>query len=134
MTLRLVAAATILTLALAAETDLPVEDGIDGACAAYYHASHARSPPRARLDVQLCVAGAAHSERSSAPGNSRPRRGGAGRHVARVRPAVCHDGTTVDPAGAAAARAIAAGLLLDPQRAVADGAAGLQPAVSLVRG
>src|SRR5918993_5132328 len=31
-------------------------------------------------------------------------------------------------------RAIAAGLLLDPQRAVADGAAGLQPAVSLVRG
>jgi hypothetical protein len=40
-------------------------------------------------------------ERSSAPGNSCPRRLGACGHVARVRPAVCHDGTTVDPAGAA---------------------------------
>ena len=38
------------------------------------------------------------------------------------------------PPGEAAARAAAAGALHDPQRAAADGAAGLQPAVSLVRG
>ena len=40
----------------------------------------------------------------------------------------------VDCAGEAAARAVAAGALHDPQRAAADGATRLQPAVSLVRG
>ena len=42
-------------------------------------------------------------------------------------------GPPVDSARAAAAGAVAADLLLDSQRAAADGAARLQPAVSLVR-
>ena len=60
------------------------------------------------------------------------------RALARLSPqfgqAVYQFRAAVDPAGEAVARVAAAGALHDPQRAAADGAAGLQPAVSLVRG
>ena len=54
--------------------------------------------------------------------------------VAALRAALCADRPPVDSARAAAARVAAAGAVHDSQRAAADGAAGVQPAVSLVRG
>ena len=52
---------------------------------------------------------------------------------AGVRRALCPDRPAVDRAGEAAAGDAAAGLLLDPLGAAADGAAGVRPAVPLVR-
>ena len=52
----------------------------------------------------------------------------------RVRPPVCPVRPPLDSARAAVARLAAAGAVYDSQRATADGAAGLQPAVPLVRG
>src|SRR5262249_31141664 len=50
-----------------------------------------------------------------------------------VRATVSEDWSAVDPPREAPARALAAGLVLHPQRTTAHGAARLQPAVSLVR-
>src|SRR6476619_2863763 len=50
-----------------------------------------------------------------------------------VRQALRRHGPGLDPTGAVAAVVAAAGVLLDPLRAAADGAARLQPALSLVR-
>ena len=61
-------------------------------------------------------------------------RSGAGAAVAALRRAVREFRPAVDSAGEAAAGAAAAGAVHDSQRAAADGATGLQPAVSLVRG
>ena len=89
---------------------------------------------RARIDVQLRLAGGAGAAGSSAARDPPDHRSGARAAVAALRHAVRQFRPAVDSAGAAAARAAAAGALHDSQRAAADGAAGLQPAVSLVRG
>ena len=52
--------------------------------------------------------------------------------VAPVRGDVCEDGPAVDPAGASAAGAAAPGAVFGAQRADADGATRIQPAVPLV--
>ena len=72
--------------------------------------------------------------RSSAAGDSAHHRSRARAALAAVRHAVYPFRAAVDSARAAVARVAAAGALHDPQRAAVDGAAGLQPAVSLVRG
>ena len=51
-----------------------------------------------------------------------------------VRGALRPDGPTLDPAGEAAAGDAVAGVLFDPLGAAVDGAAGVRPAVPLVRG
>ena len=51
----------------------------------------------------------------------------------RLRGALCADRPAVDPAGEAASGDAVAGVLLDPLGAAADGAAGVRPAVPLVR-
>src|SRR4029450_1861675 len=54
--------------------------------------------------------------------------------LAAVLEAVLEVGTTVDSAGKASSRVVVAGVLHDSERAAADGATRLQPAVPLVRG
>ena len=58
---------------------------------------------------------------------------GAGGAFERVLGALCADGPAVDPAREAAAGDAAAGVLFDPLGAAVDGAAGVRPAVPLVR-
>src|SRR5271163_415650 len=62
------------------------------------------------------------------------RRRGAGEPDGGVLAALFWDGPPVDPPGDAAAGDAAAGVLLDPLGAAADGAVGVRPAVPLVRG
>src|SRR5262245_47973562 len=108
---------------------------------AYYHAptnegsdEDARSRRTVRIDVQLRVAGAtgpAGSSLASDPAHHGSRVAAA---LAAIRHAVYQFRPPVDSARATVARVAAASAVHDSQRAAADGAAGLQPAVSLVRG
>src|SRR5438552_14953206 len=94
---------------------------------------YARSRSSTEPHVQLFVAGDASAERSSAARH--PGHGGWSAYpvVAAVRRHVRPRRASVDSAGEAAASAIAADAVLDPQRTFADGRDGLQHVVSLVR-
>ena len=83
--------------------------------------------------VQLRELRAAGAGRSSAAGDPAGRRCRPGGADGRVPAALRAERAALDPAGEAAARLAAAGVLLGALRAPADGAAGLQPAVPLVR-
>ena len=72
-------------------------------------------------------------QRPSAAGDPRDRERGAGGAGGRVLGAVFADRAAFDPAGEAAAGDAAAGVLFDPLGAAVDGAAGVRPAVPLVR-
>src|SRR5947209_1224379 len=87
----------------------------------------------ATRNVQLC--GLGRSDPTGAPAAGDPEAGGPGpgRDVEAVRRAVLAGGPAVDSAGAAFARPVIAGVLLDPQRKSAHRATRLQPAVPLVR-
>ena len=83
--------------------------------------------------VQLCELrepGAGGASAAGDPADRRCRAGGAERGVPA---ALRRERAALDRAGEAAAGAAAAGVLLGPLGAAADGAAGLQPAVPLVR-
>src|SRR5579864_3414815 len=97
--------------------------GIDSRSIPYYHRRHAWKRPPAGWDVQLRVAGAAGAKRPPVAPDSPVRRRDPARDVAGIRPALCGRGAAVDPAGAATSGAAAPDLLLDSQRAAADGAA-----------
>ncbi len=86
-----------------------------------------------RRSVLVCELGGTGAGGSSAARDPGDRGRGAGDVVAGVRAALFDAGPAVDRAGAAAAGAVAAGVLRHPLGAPADGAAGLQPAVPLVR-
>src|SRR4026209_2685157 len=96
--------------------------------------AHAWGRPTARSDVQLHLAGSPRAAGPSPPGDPRSDGRGAAGAVAALRGAVCARRPAVDPAGAVAAGPAAASALHGAQRAAADGAARLQPALSLVRG
>src|SRR3954447_15000556 len=104
--------------------------GIDTAIPSYYdpptEGGHRRVAGR---DVQLRVAGRAGPGRPSAASDSADHRPGIGAAVAPVWGAVREFRAPVGAARAAAAGAAAASALYDSQRATADGAARLQPAV-----
>jgi hypothetical protein len=95
---------------------------------------HARGRSAPVGDVQLHLAGEAGAEGSPAAADPGDGGSGSGRALAAVRDALRPDGPAVDRPREAAAGPAAAGALHGPQRAAADGAAGLQPAVPLVRG
>src|SRR5260370_38256664 len=95
--------------------------------------AHARRRSPASRDVELPCAGAAGAAGPSAPPDPRDGRRDPGRAVPRVREALLPGRSPVDPAGEAVARPAAAGPLQHAERAPADGATGLQPALSLVR-
>src|SRR5712691_8427851 len=99
----------------------------------YQGGAHAGGRSPAGRDVELPVAGAARARGPSAPPD--PGDGGhdPGRAVPRVRHALFSRGAPVDPPGEAVAGAAAAGPLQHAQRAAADGATRLQPALPLVR-
>src|SRR6267378_2580376 len=86
------------------------------------------------FDVQLCVAGGADSGGSPAATDARDGGRSPEAAVEPVRAAVRGLWETLDSAGALAAGLVAPGSLLDSERAAADRAAGVQPAVSVVRG
>src|SRR6266567_902744 len=102
--------------------------------ALYGRRRHARRRSAAESYVQLFVAGSASAERSSAARD--PSHGGRGTYpaVPAVRRDVRPGRPSVDCAGEAFAGAVVADAVLDPQRTIADGRDGLQPAVPLVRG
>src|SRR5438132_11386955 len=93
---------------------------------------YARRRSAAESYVQLLVARDARSQRSSAARHSSD----GGRSPHSTLPAVRRDlrprGPTVDCAREIVASAVAADVVLDPQRALADGRDGLQPVVPLV--
>src|SRR2546422_3292853 len=95
---------------------------------------NARRRQQAGSDVQLCIAGEARADRSSAAADP----GDGGRHserdVAAICEAVCGCGATVDCSGAVVAGAAPADFLFGEERTAADGTAAVQLAVSLVCG
>src|SRR5437016_2362129 len=99
-----------------------------------YVLTYARKRYPAKRDVQLRFTGTASPCGSSVAAD--PEDGGRGleRIVAIVCAHVCGLGPAFDRAGKAAASAAAAGVVFDSERADADGAAGIQPVVPLVRG
>src|SRR5260221_12315043 len=94
----------------------------------------ARKRSGSGFDVQLCVVGGADSRGSSAATDARDGGRGAEAVVAPVLAPVRALREAVDSAGASSASLVAPGSLLDSERASADGAAGGQPALSVVRG
>src|SRR5258705_8656928 len=94
----------------------------------------ARKRSGSGFDVQLCVAGGADYGGSSAAADARDGGRGAEAAVAPVFAPVRRLREAVDSAGALAAGLVAPGSLLDSERAAADRAAGVQPALSVVRG
>src|SRR5262249_31716511 len=111
--------------------------------------AHARRRSASGRDVQLRGPRAAGARGSSPAGDPDDGRLGAPGAVARVRATVPEDGSALDPAahaplpedgwpldpaGEAAPRPAAPDALLGPERTAADGAAGLQSALPLVRG
>ena len=90
-----------------------------------------RSAPR--RDVQLRDARSACPGGPSAAADSPDDRRGAAAVVAAIRPVVLDDGAAVDPAREVAARVAAADAVQHSQRAAADGGAGLQRSVPVVR-
>src|SRR5882672_4154004 len=94
----------------------------------------ARKRSGSGFDVQLCVAGGADSSGSPAATDARDGGRGAEAAVAPVLAPVRGLREAVDSAGAPSASLVAPGSLFDSERAPADRAAGVQPAVSVVRG
>ena len=94
----------------------------------------ARRRPATGSDVPLRIAGAASAAGSSPAAD--PREGGRhpAREVAAVGPLGFGGGAAVDCAGAAAAGLAVADFLLGAERAAAEGAVEVQPAVRLVGG
>src|SRR5262249_14978808 len=95
---------------------------------------HARRRSAAESHVQLLVARDARAERSSTASDSGHGGRSAPATFSTLRIDVRPSRPTVDSAGEAVAGAVAADAVFDPQRAIADGRNGLQPAVPMVRG
>src|SRR5215469_15455855 len=94
--------------------------------------SNARVGCAERHAVQLCELRATDSKGSSVARDPAGCRRGVDGFVVGIRGAVRQVWSAVDPARALAARPAAAGLLLGPFGAAADGAARVQSAVPLV--
>src|SRR6266478_1260449 len=95
---------------------------------------HARRRSAAGRDVQLYLTRQESAAGPSVAADSTHRGSGFRATVTAVQQALCTRWSAVDRSGEAAACLVGAVAVLGAQRAAADGAAGLQPAVPLVCG